>query len=412
MSLWMNTGTVAVTLNSKKITGTGTAFSTSAIPARPGQPIVISNVIYEIERVESDTVLWLATNYLGASATGVKYSIMTTMEGSFNDLGRRAAQVMGAYQGYMDVYEALFTGTGNVTVTLPDGSIVTLPAWGNLQPKDATLSAMAGVATAADKLLYFNGVDTSAATPFTAFARALLADANSTAARTTLGAAPAGYGIGERTLALVPDMNVLLPPGWYHYNADAGSIGGPAGVSYGILLVSGDKDVSTLFSGWTGQLLFANRGAIYTRNQVSVGSMSGSIWRKVYTQTSIVGGVSQSGGVPAGAIIERGVNANGDYTKYADGTMECFRRIETSTNVNSATSGIYFGPAASVMAMPVTFIATPVINVQITASSTVWGGIAGLATASQWPNVYPLSDQPWGSDHPAQLHYYAIGRWY
>lgn len=142
MSLWMNAGTIAVTLNNKKVTGTGTAFANSAIPARPGQPIVISNVIYEIESVESDTVLWLATNYLGASATGVKYSIMATMEGSFNDLARRAAQVMGAYQGYMDVYEALFTGSGNVTVTLPDGSVIVLPCWGDLASKTQLQSAI------------------------------------------------------------------------------------------------------------------------------------------------------------------------------------------------------------------------------------------------------------------------------
>lgn len=37
-----------------------------------------------------------------------------------------------------------------------------------------------------------------------------------------------------------------------------------------------------------------------------------------------VGTVSQSGGVPTGAIIERGSNANGAYTKFADGTQVCF----------------------------------------------------------------------------------------
>jgi len=132
MSLWMKTGTIAVTINSKKVTGTGTTFATSAIPARPGQPIIINNVFYEIESVESDTVLWLATNYVASSATGVEYSVMTTMEGSFNDLARRAAQVMGYYQGQLDTLNALMAGTGNVTATLPDGTVVTLPTWSEL----------------------------------------------------------------------------------------------------------------------------------------------------------------------------------------------------------------------------------------------------------------------------------------
>lgn|SRR5574338_329139 len=36
-----------------------------------------------------------------------------------------------------------------------------------------------------------------------------------------------------------------------------------------------------------------------------------------------VGTVSESGGIPTGAIIERGSNANGSFTKFADGTLIC-----------------------------------------------------------------------------------------
>lgn len=44
-----------------------------------------------------------------------------------------------------------------------------------------------------------------------------------------------------------------------------------------------------------------------------------------------VGTVSQSGGVPTGAIIERGSNANGEFTKYADGTQECWMTLAPTT---------------------------------------------------------------------------------
>ena len=44
----------------------------------------------------------------------------------------------------------------------------------------------------------------------------------------------------------------------------------------------------------------------------------------IYYQGNILGTVSQSGGTPTGAVIERGSNANGEYVKFADGTMLCF----------------------------------------------------------------------------------------
>jgi len=53
---------------------------------------------------------------------------------------------------------------------------------------------------------------------------------------------------------------------------------------------------------------------------------------------NILGTVSQSGGVPTGAVIERGSNANGDYVKFADGTMICTKGI---SDPGTPTPSIY-----------------------------------------------------------------------
>jgi len=42
-----------------------------------------------------------------------------------------------------------------------------------------------------------------------------------------------------------------------------------------------------------------------------------------YKKSNILGTVSESSGVPTGAIIESGSNANGEFVKYADGTLIC-----------------------------------------------------------------------------------------
>lgn len=65
---------------------------------------------------------------------------------------------------------------------------------GSYQTLDATLTALAGLVTAADQMIYATGADAFSMTELTAFARTLLDDADAAAARTTLGLVAGGAG--------------------------------------------------------------------------------------------------------------------------------------------------------------------------------------------------------------------------
>ena len=64
------------------------------------------------------------------------------------------------------------------------------------QPVDATLTALAGVTTAADKLIYATAADTFSTTTLTSFSRTLLANSNAASWLSTLGVTVSDGGLG------------------------------------------------------------------------------------------------------------------------------------------------------------------------------------------------------------------------
>ncbi|MBA8846278.1 hypothetical protein FHW02_004368 [Ochrobactrum sp. RH1CCR137] len=67
------------------------------------------------------------------------------------------------------------------------------------------------------------------------------------------------------------------------------------------------------------------------------------------TQSDRVGTVSQSGGVPTGALIEKGGNANGYYTRWEDGTQIAWGRQNFNVSVPAGQSN------APVLTPPIAF---------------------------------------------------------
>lgn len=185
--IWVRSGTIALTSGSKKVTGTGTAWNSGLNKVTKGCALKHNNIDYEVDYVNSDTEFYLVDAYNGAAVSGQAYRIQVAVTDTIPELSSRIAQALAYWNGQGANLQLMMSGSGNVTLTFPDGTQVTVPAWGNMQPKDALLTAIANLTTSADKLFYATGADAVAMTTLSAKGRELIDDADSSAMLTTLG---------------------------------------------------------------------------------------------------------------------------------------------------------------------------------------------------------------------------------
>ncbi|MCL8303264.1 hypothetical protein M9Y59_27915, partial [Pseudomonas mosselii] len=122
----------------------------------------------------------------------------------------------------------------------------------------------------------------------------------------------------------------------------------------------------------------------------------------------IVGTVSQAGGVPTGAIIERGSNANGEYTRYADGTQECWFMASDTTAINAAL-GSGFRSGGFIWTFPIAFSALPrCVATPFLTSCT--GAAINASSAASCAYVYTAPAVQASSSMSVYL--FAKGRWF
>lgn len=121
----------------------------------------------------------------GLTSTGTTFNVGTAsasrivVNADNIDLATTGVEA-GTYKSLtVDIYGRITAGTNPTTLS---GFGIT-----DAQPLDATLTALAALTTAADQMIYSTGSDTFAMTSITSFGRGLIDDADSSAARTTLG---------------------------------------------------------------------------------------------------------------------------------------------------------------------------------------------------------------------------------
>lgn len=130
---------------------------------------------------------------------------------------------------------------------------------------------------------------------------------------------------------------------------------------------------------------------------------------KAYTQGTVLGSVSQAVGVPTGALIERGSNANGDYIRWADGTQICTHVTNGHASGVTNASGALFNSTIQTWNFPASFSSLPVAFATSRGDGR-WGTTISSSTA-----LVSVNFREWAAvSNSGQLvvHLMAIGRWF
>ncbi|WP_052731800.1 carbohydrate-binding protein [Devosia geojensis] len=195
---------------------------------------------------------------------------------------------------------------------------------------------------------------------------------------------------------------------------------------------TGDSSIAQLAGGGGGEIAINGNGVgaavaqyhrpsghityfgLDTDNQFKRGGGSlAGVARMFFDQGNILGNVAQASGVPTGALIERGSNANGEYVKFADGMMICRRVWDVAGLAVNTGNGSLFFSAAQTWTFPAAF-ATGVYPV-ITGSARIGGVLCYVHPNSTSDNstgdsIYVVSSA--SVTGTAHIRLVAIGRWF
>lgn len=131
----MSAGTITLTNGSAIVGGSGTSFSTELaagdfiVSAVGGVPYTLP-----VKSVESNAQLTLVSNFTGPTQSGAAWSAVprAALNMVTAALVVQSSEALRGLNYDKQNWQSIFSGTGNVTVTLPDGSSFTGPAWSGI----------------------------------------------------------------------------------------------------------------------------------------------------------------------------------------------------------------------------------------------------------------------------------------
>lgn len=401
-------GTLTITNGSTAVTGVGTSWLASDL--RQGAQFIWIDGgdgfwAPIVESVESNSAITLAYPWEGPTLTGVAYRARyQTFPSAFAGQSRQLIDLIDngnvlALTGLTGPGVPVFDGPHSMVVR-PVEDFVTRDSEG----------AIAGITPFWNTRLVSDTTEVTARAGLGVTKQTSLSDTTSGA---LMGVGAFGLGVGADTTLLITTsggMDSVTETGWrFIPSANAVTVGAPDGLA-GIV--------------WTGFYGSNNRVQTYfavsgptsrTFTRIRAGA-SYSTWREIgsvdtYARSNILGVVSQSGGVPTGAIIEQGSTAAGRYVRYADGTQVCWGQVTASLAITVAYWG-GFRSAGATVTYPAAFSSLPTVIAGNSGDPGAFGANAVNTggNTQTFINFTAVTSQPTAATRIGD--WVAIGRWF
>ena len=209
------------------------------------------------------------------------------------------------------------------------------------------------------------------------------------------------FGLGADTAPILATLDTATTASGLWRTTDPGTTGTwPAGVTTaaqraGTLLIQ-RPDAAIIHQRWQQN----DTGAVWMRRHTGT-AWTG--WQRAAAQ--ITGTVAHTGGVPTGAVMQRGNIAAGEYVRFADGTQICTATVNLGV-ITTALGALFQGNPVT-WTYPIAFSTAPVVT-GLAQTHGAWLSAAAPATTNV--SLRGLSATSLATAPIA--HLIAIGRWF
>lgn len=119
------------------------------------------------------------------------------------------------------------------------------------------------------------------------------------------------------------------------------------------------------------------------------------------------------GALSAGAIIERGSNANGEYIRWTDGTQVCYRTVVTRNDLSASVASMSdeLGRYLIQLTYPAAFVGVPTVATCGGQNQTNYGFTDAVTILSTGFNLCIFAKKNFSTLTIAVYGYLAIGKW-